>query len=96
MGACGGKERSAETLEYDRSEQSCVVFADSEAFGSGNNSDSGIVLDVQEPVVHTPTITKKKRQKKDKRNTHRTEHEFGSLPTRGDSSTSVSSEGDYN
>ena len=96
MGACGGKERSGEILEYDRSEQNCVVIADTETLGSGNNSDSGIVLDVQEPVVHTPTITKKKRQKKDKRNTHRTEHEFGSLPTRGDSSTSVSSDGDYN
>ena len=52
----------------------CLVFADSEAFGNSNNSDSGIVLDVQEPVVHTPTM--KKRQKRVKK-AHRTEHGLG-------------------
>ena len=93
MGTCGGKERSAEASEYDRSGQNCVLFTDSDASGTGGDT-SGIVLDVQEPVVHSPTVTKKKRQKKDKRNTQKAEHQFGSTPTRGDSSTSVSSDGD--
>ena len=93
MGACGGKERSTEASEYDRSDQNCVLFTDSEVSGNGGDS-GGIILDVQEPVVHTPTITKKKRQKKDKRNAQQPEHIFGSTPTHGDSSTSVSSDGD--
>ena len=96
MGACGGKERSAETLEYDRSEQSCVVFTDNEAFGSGNNSDSGIVLDVQEPVVHTPTITKKKRQKKISEIHIEQSTSSGPSQPAGTAATSASSEGDYN